>query len=443
MENINYAKISSYEGKMGEVKKVVLLYSGGLDTSCILKWIQDKYKAEVITLTMDLGQQVDDLKKIKAKALKLGALKAYVVDAKDEFADKYLSKMIKANGTYQEDYYISTISRYIMAEKAIEIAKLEGADCIAHGCTGKGNDQVRIEATAISMNPKIKIIAPVREWAMGREKEIKYAKEHGIEVVQKEDFPYSSDDNMWGVTWESGEIEDNNEIPKIEKFLTVNQIKDTPDEPEILELGFKKGVPVSINGEKMKLSTLIQKLNKIGALHGIGVKYMIEDRLVGLKIRGVYEHPGAEIIMKAHKKIELFVSTRTQNEFKKTIDHKWAHMCYSALWMDPLMDDLNVFCDNVNQKVTGTTKLKLFKGNVDVVALDSPYALYDKNLVTFNTDNTFNQNWSPSFIEIYSQQMKMAQQIKNKVNEKTESKSVEVEKSLLEESQNIAEKVII
>jgi argininosuccinate synthase len=417
MENVEYAKISSYEGKVGEVKKVILLYSGGLDTSCILKWIQDKYNAEVITLTMDLGQQADDLEKIKEKAIKLGALKAYVVDAKDEFADKYLSKLIKANGTYQDDYYISTISRYIMAKKAIEIAEKEGADCIAHGCTGKGNDQVRIESTALALKPSIKIIAPVREWAMGREKELEYAKEHGIEVVQKHDFPYSSDDNMWGVTWESGEIEDNNAIPKIEKFLTVKQVKDAPDEAEFIDLGFKKGIPCSINGEEMKLSVIIQKLNKMGAEHGAGVKYMIEDRLVGLKIRGVYEHPGAEIIMKAHKKLELFISTKTQNDFKVSIDNKWADMCYVAKWLDPLMDDLNAYCDSVNEKVTGTVKVKVFKGNVEVVALNSPYALYDENLVTFNTDYSFNQNWSPSFIEIYTQQMKLATKVKEKMEE--------------------------
>ncbi|MBN2367685.1 argininosuccinate synthase [Candidatus Woesearchaeota archaeon] len=414
MKNSKYAKVSSYEAQIGDVKKVVLMYSGGLDTSTILKWIQDKYSAEVITLTLDLGQQADDLEKIKEKAIKLGAVKAYVLDVKDEFADKYLGKLIKANGSYQGDYHISTISRYLMAEKAIEIAEKEGADCIAHGCTGKGNDQVRIEATALSMKPDIKIIAPVREWSMGRDEQIEYAEKHNIPVVQKKDFPYSSDDNMWGVTWEGGEIEDNNAIPKVEKFLTVTLPENAPDEPEFIELGFDQGIPVSLNGKKMKLSELIMALNKIGGKHGIGIAHMVEDRLVGLKVRGVYEHPGANIIMKAHKKLELFTSTRIENEFKESVDTKWAYMCYSALWMDPLMSGLNSFCDKVNEKVTGTVKLKLYKGNAEVLALDSDYALYDKKLATFNTDYSYNQNCSPGFIEIYSLQMKMANQVKMK-----------------------------
>ena len=408
----DYKKISSYEGKKGDVKKVVLMYSGGLDTSCILKWIQDNYGAEVITLTLDLGQQVDDLEKIKQKALKLGAKKAYVLDVKDEFAEEYLAKLIKANGSYQGDYHISTISRYLMAKKAIEIAEKEDADAIAHGCTGKGNDQVRIEATALALKPCIKIIAPVREWAMGRDEEMEYAKKHGIVVVQKQDFPYSSDDNMWGITWEGGEIEDNNAIPKIEKFLTVNLVENAPVNPEFIELGFEEGIPVSINNEKMKLSVLIEKLNKIGAKHGIGVTYMVEDRLVGLKIRGVYEHPGAHIIIEAHKKLEMFVSTRNENEFKAIVDNKWSYLCYGAAWMEPLMDDLNAYCDKVNEKVTGKLKIKLYKGKAEIVALDSPYALYNKKLVTFNSDYSFNQNASPGFIEIYSLPMKMAGQIK-------------------------------
>lgn len=409
-----YQKVSSYEGQIGEVKKVVLLYSGGLDTSCILKWIQDKYHAEVVTLTLDLGQQVDDLEKIKAKALKLGAKAAYVLDLRNEFADRYLARAIKANGTYQSDYYISTISRYLMAEKAIEIADKEGADTIAHGCTGKGNDQVRIEATALALRPNIKIIAPVREWAMGREEELAYAKEHGIEVVQRPDFPYSSDDNMWGITWESGEIEHMHEVPKTEKFLTVSAIEDTPNTPEIVEIGFVKGIPKTINGQEMKLANLIQAANTIGAKHGVGVHYMVEDRVVGLKIRGVYEHPGAEILIKAHQKLEMLVSTRMENEFKPLIDKRWAELCYGALWLDPLMDDLHAFCDKVNERVTGTVKVKLCKGKADVVALQSENALYDSKLATFNRDMTFNQNCSPGFIEVYSLQMKLAQQMRGK-----------------------------
>lgn len=409
-----YKKISSYEAEPGKIKKVVLLYSGGLDTSCILKWIQEKYQADVVTLTLDLGQQVDDLVKIKEKALTLGASAAYVLDVKDEFADRYLSRAIKANGTYQNDYYISTISRFLMAEKCIEIAEKEQADTVAHGCTGKGNDQIRIEATALALKPDIKILAPVREWALGREEELEYAKQHGIEVVQRPDFPYSSDDNMWGVTWESGEIEDLNAVPKVEKFLTVSQIEDTPDKAEFVELGFVRGVPRSINGKEMKLAALIQEANKIGSRHGVGVSYMIEDRVVGLKIRGVYEHPGAHLIISAHKKLEALVCTRLENEFKPLVDLKWGQLCYGALWLDPLMDDLNAFCDKVNERVTGTVKVKLLKGKAEVVALESPNALYDSKLATFMKDYSFNQNCSPGFIELYSLQMKLAHQVRQR-----------------------------
>ncbi|AJF61803.1 TPA: argininosuccinate synthase [Candidatus Woesearchaeota archaeon] len=409
-----YMKVSSYEGKEGKVKKVVLLYSGGLDTSCILKWIQDKYRVEVIAVCMDLGQQADDLQKIKEKALKLGAVKVYVLDVKDEFAEQYISKLIKANGSYQGDYHISTISRYIMAKKAIEIAGKEGADAIAHGCTGKGNDQVRIEATALALKPDIKIIAPVREWAMGRDEEIEYAKKHGIEVLQTEEFPYSSDDNMWGVTWEGGEIEDNYAVPKISKFLNITLPENAPDKPEYIEIGFEEGIPVSIKGKKMKLAELIIELNKIGKKHGIGLVYMVEDRLVGLKVRGVYEHPGAHIIIEAHKKLELFVCTRAENEFKQQVDSKWSYMCYAAQWMDPLMEDLNAFCDSINKRVTGKVKVKLYKGKAEIVALDSKNALYDRKLATFMKDYSFNQNCSPGFIEIYSLQMKLANQVNSK-----------------------------
>jgi len=405
-----YQKVSSYEAQKGSVKRVVLLYSGGLDTSCILKWIQDEYQAEVITVTLDLGQQVDDLKAIQKKALALGAKAAYVLDARDEFAERYLSYAIKANGTYQHDYYVSTISRYLIAEKAIEITEQEKADAIAHGCTGKGNDQIRIEATCLALKPDIKIIATVREWALGREEELEYAKQHGIEVPTREDFPYSSDDNMWGITWESGEIEDLSAVPKVEKFLTVTPIEKTPDKPEFIELGFKEGIPVSLNGKSMKLATLIRECNLAGSRHGVGVKYMVEDRVVGLKVRGVYEHPGAEIIISAHRKLEALVSTRLENEFKTLVDLKWGELCYSAQWFDPLMGDLNAFCAKLNERVTGKVKLKLFKGKAEVVALESPFAIYDDKLATFMKDYSFNQNCSASFIELYSLQMKLANQ---------------------------------
>ncbi|MBI3036853.1 argininosuccinate synthase [Candidatus Woesearchaeota archaeon] len=419
VQNNQYTKVASYEAEKGKVKKIVLLYSGGLDTSCMLTWIQEEYGVKVVTVTLDLGQQGDDLEAIKQKALKFGAVKAYVIDVKDEFADNYLSKLIKANGSYQGDYHISTISRYLMAKVAIDVAKKEGADAIAHGCTGKGNDQVRIEAAALTLKPDIKIIGPVREWSMGRDEEIEYAARHGIPVPAKKDFPYSVDDNMWGMTWESGEIEDPSQVPKFEKFLTTYTLPEkAPDAPEYVKLEFKKGIPVALNGKKMKLSQLIMQLNRIAGRHGIGIVTHIEDRIMGLKVRGVYEMPAAHTIIEAHRNLEKYVSTRMLNEVKSMMDTKWAYLCYGALWFEPLMDAIHAFNDNVNEKVTGTVTVKLLKGKAEAVAIDTPYALYDSRLATFMKDYSFNQNASAGFIELYSLQMKLAKQAEKKVKGK-------------------------
>jgi argininosuccinate synthase len=406
-----YLKVSSYEGKKGEVKKVVLLYSGGLDTSVLIKWIQEQYKADVIALTIDIGQLTDDLEELRKKALRLGAIKAYLIDAKDEFAEEYITKGIKANASYQGNYHLSTpLGRPLLAKWAVKIAAQEGADCIAHGCTGKGNDQVRIEGTAIALNPDIKMIAPVREWSMGRDEELKYAKKHGISVRQTIDKPYSYDDNMWGVTGEGGEIENPALIPPLEKILLLCCLPEKgPDKPEFIDIEFVKGLPVSLDGKQMKLSDLIITLNKIGAKHGVGITHHIEDRVVGLKVRGVYEAPAAEIIITAHRNLEKYVSTRYENEFKSIVDTKWAYLCYGALWHEPLMDDLNAYLDKVNQKVTGKVTLKLFKGSVETVALETPNTIFEEKLATFMASTAFNQNASAGFIELYTLQMRLAQ----------------------------------
>ncbi len=406
-----YLKVSSYEGRKGEVQKVVLLYSGGLDTSVMLKWIQEVYKAQVIALTIDIGQLTDDLEEVKKKALKLGAIKAYMIDAKDEFADEYIAKGIKANASYQGHYHLSTpLGRPLLAKWAVKIAALEGADCIAHGCTGKGNDQVRIEGTALALNPDIKIIAPVREWSMGRDEELKYAKKHGIPVRQTVDKPYSYDDNMWGVTGESGEIENPALIPPLEKILLLcKNPEKARDKSEYIHLEFVKGLPISLDGKQMKLSDLILALNQIGAKHGIGITHHIEDRIVGLKVRGLYEAPAAEIIITAHRNLEKYVSTRTENEFKSLVDTKWAYLCYGALWLEPLMDDLNAYINHVNQKVTGKVTLRLYKGIAEPVALETPNTIFEEKLATFMSSTAFNQNASPGFIELYTLQMRLAQ----------------------------------
>ena len=408
----NYIKVASYETKVGEAKKILLLYSGGLDTSVMLKWLQDQYKAEVVTLTADLGQQHDDLEAIRSKALRFGAADAIVLDLKDEFANEYIAKGIKANASYQGDYHLSTpMGRALLAKKAVEIAEKIGADAIAHGCTGKGNDQVRLDGYILTHKPDMKIIAPVREWAMDRNDEIQYAKTHGIPIPASIDFPYSDDDNMWGITWEGGEITDPSLIVPVEKFLTTYTLpKDAPEKEEIIEIGFEQGIPITLNGQELPLSKLIVQANKLAGQHGVGTVHLLEDRLVGLKNRGVYEHPGAHVIIEAHKNLEKYVSTRTLNELKEMMDIKWGYLCYGALWFDPAMNAINAFNEEVNKKVTGTVTVKLFKGQITVVALKSPYALEH---ASFNNKEGYglNVNASAGFIEIYSLQMKLANQL--------------------------------
>ncbi|MFA6024566.1 MAG: argininosuccinate synthase [Candidatus Gracilibacteria bacterium] len=419
--NTTYQKAASYEAQIGQVKKCVLLYSGGLDTSVMLKWIKDTYGCEIIALTLDLGQQADDLEEVKAKALRLGASKAYVLDCKEEFANDYISKAIKANASYQGDYHLSTpIGRPLIAKKAVEIALQEGADAIAHGCTGKGNDQVRIEATVLCYAPKMKIIAPVREWGMGREEEIEYAKKHGIETPQtKKNLPYSWDDNMWGLTGEGGEIENPSLKPKLELILQVCKTQEeASDQKEEFEIEFAAGVPVAINGEKKALQDIIKDCNAMGAKHAIGYVILIEDRLVGLKVRGVYENPGAHIIVTTHKNLEKIVSTQTENELKEFMDSKWAYMCYSAKWMDPTMKHVNSFIASMNEKVTGKVRFSLYKGKIDVLTVNSPYSLFNENLATFNKNVAFNQNASAGFIEIYSLAMKTHYQVEQENHSK-------------------------
>src|SRR3989344_7239221 len=414
-EKQTYQKVASYEVKDGKIDRVLLLYSGGLDTSVMLKWLQDEYGAKVTALTLDLGQQHDDLDLIKQKALDLGAVEAIVLDAKDEFADGYLSKGIKANAHYQGEYHLSTaMARAVSAKKGVEVAQKKGICCIAHGCTGKGNDQVRFDGYITALNSSMKVIAPVREWNMDRNAEIAYAKKHHIPVPVKKDFPYSVDDNMWGMTWEGGEVENPASVPKVEKFLTAYTLpENAPAKAETLTLYFKNGLPEKVNGKKMPLAQIISKLNVIGGRHGVGIAYMIEDRLIGLKDRGVYEQPGAHIIIEAHRALERPVSTRELNEIKSGLDIKWGYLCYGAKWYDPAMDALNAFNDEVNKNVEGKVTVKLFKGNVDVVALESDYGL---GHVSFNVKegHAFNVNASAGFIEIYTLQMKIANAIKRK-----------------------------
>lgn len=411
-KNNQYVKVASHEGRKGEVKKVVLLYSGGLDTSTMVKWIQEEYKAEVIALTIDIGQQTDDLEAIRQKALKLGAIKAFVIDAKEEFAEEYIAQGIKANANYQGRYYLSCpLGRPLLAKWAVKIAAQEGADAIAHGATGKGNDQVRIEGSALALNPDIKVIAPVREWGMGRDEQIEYCRKHNIPIKQTKEKPYSYDDNMWGVTGEGGEIENPELIPPLEKIL---QVCSTPEkaknEPEYITIEFEKGLPVAVDDKQMSLVEIIYSLNKRAAKHAVGIVHLLEDRIIGLKVRGIYEEPAAETIVTAHKALERYTSTRLENEFKTIVDEKWAYLCYGALWYEPLMEDLNAYIDKVNEKITGTVTVKLYKGMVEAVAIKTPNSIFDEKLATFmDANELFNQNSSAGFIEHYTLQMKLAQ----------------------------------
>lgn len=408
-----YHKVASHEGQPNSGDTVLLLYSGGLDTSVILKWLQDTHQVKVVTLTLDLGQTADDLLAIKQKALQLGAVDAYIEDVKQEFAEQYISLAIKANARYQGEYYLSCpLGRAISATKAVQYAQKLSISYIAHGCTGKGNDQVRFEGYITTLDPTLKTIAPVREWSMGRDEEIAYAEANHIPVRQTNAKPYSYDENMWGNTGEGGEIEDPTLEPPLQDIvLWCNTPEQAPDQAAYVEISFQAGLPIALNGQLQDLVSMITELNTLGGTHGVGITHLIEDRLVGLKVRGVYEQPAAAILINAHYNLEKIVCTRTENEFKQLIDQKWAYLCYAAQWFEPTMEHLNAYITDVNIKATGTVKVKLYKGNITIVSVTSPYSLLKPALATFNKDLSFNQNASAGFIEIYSLPSKTARQV--------------------------------
>jgi argininosuccinate synthase len=407
---------TTYEARPEDVHRVLLLYSGGLDTSVMLKWIQDQYEAEVVALTVNLGQPGEDYEVVKAKALQLGALECHVVDAREEFASEYIAKAIKANAIYGLGYPLFTaLGRPLIAKLAVEYARRTGCDTIAHGCTGKGNDQVRIEATIATLAPELKVIAPVRSWAMGREEEIAYAREHGIPVKGgTEVAPYSIDDNLWGRSSEGKWIEELAEAPHDDVFQLVTRPELAPDEPETISIEFVSGVPVAVNDERLGLVALLERVAEIGARHGVGIVDHIEDRIVGLKVRDIYEVPAAAIVLPAHAELERLVGTIHQNQFKSALDEKWAYLVYAGLWWEPLREDLDAYMDAANVQVTGTIALKLFKGSVRVVTRASPNAVYDAQLATFSeSGGLFAQTASPGFIELWSLQSRMAWRVRH------------------------------
>ncbi|MCK9248837.1 MAG: argininosuccinate synthase [Solirubrobacteraceae bacterium] len=406
-------RIASYLADKDEVRKVLLLYSGGLDTSVMLKWIQDEYRAEVVTLTVELGQPDEDYDEVTDKARTLGAVETVVHDARQEFADEYLVPAIKANVNYGDGYpAFTSLGRPLIAKLACEYARRHGCDTIAHGCTGKGNDQVRIEATIATLAPELKVIAPVRSWAMGRDEEIAYAREHGIPIKNTPDgapAPYSIDDNLWGRSSEGRWIEDLGHAPEDDVFQLVTRPEDAPDESEIVRVTFEQGVPVAINDTPMGIVALLEEAARLGRKHGVGILDHIEDRIVGLKVRDIYEIPAAAIILPAHKELERLVGTIHQNQFKPGVDQKWAYLVYAGLWWEPLREDLQAYIEHVNRRVTGTIGLKLYKGSARVVTRESDNAVYDAQLASFaESGGLFAQDASPGFIELWSLQSRLA-----------------------------------
>jgi len=394
------------------VRRIVLAYSGGLDTSVLIKWLQEKYNAEVITVTLDVGQK-EDLKAIEEKAYKLGVLKHYSIDAKDEFVRNYVFPAIKANALYEGKYPVSTaLSRPLIASKLVEVAEKEKADAVAHGCTGKGNDQVRIEVSVRALNPNLKIIAPVREWNMTRDAEIEYAKEHGIPIPVDRGKPYSIDQNLWGRSVECGILEYPDKEPPEDAFEWTVPPERAPSEPEYISIEFEGGVPVALNGRSIEPVKLIESLNSIAGRHGVGRIDHMEDRLVGIKSREVYECPAATVIIEAHKDLEKMVLTRHEILFKQHIDAEWAYLVYAGLWMEPLKEDLDTFINKTQERVNGEVRVKLFKGNALVVGRSSPHSLYDIHLATYNIDTTFDQTSSAGFIELWGLPTRVAKALR-------------------------------
>jgi argininosuccinate synthase len=408
---------SSYEANPDEVGRVCLLYSGGLDTSVMLKWIQEQYGAELVAVTINLGQPGEDFDVVRGKALDLGAIDCRVVDAREEFARDYVAPAIKANALYGGGYPLFTaLARPLIAKIAVEVARETRCDTIAHGCTGKGNDQVRIEGTVAALGPELKIIAPVRDWKMGREEEIQYARDHGIPIKGGTEVPpYSIDDNIWGRSSEGKVIEDLSEPARRDVFQLITPPEEAPDEPEEIAVGFEAGLPVSLNGSRLGLVELIEQAAEIGCRNGVGFVDHIEDRIVGLKVRDLYEVPAASILLPAHKELEKLVSTRHQNLFKPQLENQWAFMAYAGLWQEPLMEDINAYMDSANELVTGEITLKLYKGNVTPIKRSSPNALYDSALASFTeSGGLFSQQASPGFIELWTLQSRMAYEIRNR-----------------------------
>jgi argininosuccinate synthase len=411
---MEYKKIATYEAQEGSFDKVLLLYSGGLDTSVMLKWIQDKYNAEVYALCVDIGQR-EDFEPIVDKAIKLGAKKCEVAKVENKYAMLQLNEAIMFNADYEDGYHLfCPLGRVAIAYTAVEYARKWGINVIAHGATGKGNDQIRFDNYITTLAPDIKILAPVREWAMGREEEIAYAQEHNIPVTASLEKIYSYDENLWGCSAEGGEIEDFKKVPQLDRILKFTKLpEDSIDEVEYIDITFSSGIPLFISGGEDgevimdgTTASLIKKANHLGRKHGIGITHLVEDRVIGLKVRGVYEEPGAEILIKAHKALEKTVCTREEILFKEQVDRQWSQLVYEGRYYHPLMDSLRSFTSEMNRKVEGVVTMRLYKGRCEAVAITSKFSLNNENS-SFMKDN-FNQNASAGFIEHFGYTQRIA-----------------------------------
>lgn len=381
--------------------RVALAYSGGLDTSVILSLLKEKLNAEVVTVTVDVGQD-DDFEEIARRAEKLGAIKHYTIDAKEEFIRDYVFPSLKANALYQGEYPLSSaLSRPLIASKLVEVAKKEGADAVAHGCSGKGNDQIRFDVTIKALDPSLKVIAPVRDWGLNRDWEYEYMRSKGFHFKVK---IYSVDDNLWGRSIECGVLDDPMVEPPEEVFKWTKPPTEAPNEPEYITIEFSEGVPVKLNDDRMDPVTLIKTLNAVAGKHGVGRIDHMEDRVVGVKSREVYECPAAITLIKAHKDLEKLVLTRWELMFKELADTTWTNLVYSGLWVEPLRRELEVFINSVEKRVDGVVRVKLFKGNAMVVGRSSPNSIYDPRVTTYESYTTFSQEYAKGFIELWGLQ---------------------------------------
>jgi argininosuccinate synthase len=388
-------------------EKVVLAYSGGLDTSVAIKWLQEKYNLDVIALVVNLGQPAD-IEAVRDKALAIGAVESYMVDAQKEFAEEFVLPVLKANAVYEGKYPLATaLARPLIAKHLVEQAGKSGAKAVAHGCTGKGNDQVRFEISVAALNPFLEVIAPIREWGVSREEAIKYARKHGIPLPVTKTSPYSVDENLWGRSCECGVLEDPWVEPPGDAFSWTKDISRVPNEPEYIEIDFRVGKPVAIDGEKKRLVELISYLNRAGGKHGIGRVDMLENRLVGIKSREIYECPAAIILLLAHRELEALTLERDLIHYKAGLEQKYAEIIYYGQWYSPLREALDAFIDKTQGSVSGTVRMKLFKGNAIVVGRKSEKSLYDYSLATYEAADAFSHESAGGFIELFSLPIKV------------------------------------